>query len=152
MFVGGIFDTNVGPRPNLARMCGWRRDWLSPKKNCPNPTPEGFRGLFMFVACEFVGCLCVGCLWVAFSTRTSDRAQIWHARADGDETGSHQKKIVPTPPQRGLGGYLCLWHVGLWDVCVWDVCGWHFRHKGRTAPKFGTHVRMETRLALTKKN
>ena len=26
-----------------------------------------------------------------------------------------------------------------------------FRHESRTAPKFGTHVRMETRLALTKK-
>ena len=25
-----------------------------------------------------------------------------------------------------------------------------FRHERRTAPKFGTHVRMETRLALTK--
>ena len=89
------------------------------KKNCPNPTPEGFRGLFMFVACGFVGCL-----WVAFSTRTSDRAQIWHACADGDETGSHQKNW-PTPPQRGLGGYLCLWHVGLWDVCGWhDSSRW----------------------------
>ena len=27
-----------------------------------------------------------------------------------------------------------------------------FRHERRTAPKFGTHVRIETRLALTKKN
>ena len=27
-----------------------------------------------------------------------------------------------------------------------------FRHNRRTAPKFGTHVRIETRLALTKKN
>ena len=27
-----------------------------------------------------------------------------------------------------------------------------FRLDRRTAPKFGTHVRMETRLALTKKN
>ena len=27
-----------------------------------------------------------------------------------------------------------------------------FRHDLRTAPKFGTHVRIETRLALTKKN
>ena len=26
-----------------------------------------------------------------------------------------------------------------------------FRHDRRTAPKFGTHVRIETRLALTKK-
>ena len=25
-----------------------------------------------------------------------------------------------------------------------------FRHERRTAPKFGTHVRMETRLAVTK--
>ena len=27
-----------------------------------------------------------------------------------------------------------------------------FRHGRRIAPKFGTHVRIETRLALTKKN
>ena len=45
----------VGPRPNLARMCGYRRDWLSPKK-LTNPTPEGFRGyLLMFVGGMFVG-------------------------------------------------------------------------------------------------
>ena len=44
-----------------------------------------------------------------FSTRPSDREQIWHACADRDETGSHLNKIYPphpTPPQEGLGGYL----------------------------------------------
>ena len=40
-----------------------------------------------------------------FSTRPSDRDQIWHACADRDDTGSHLKKL-PTPPQGGLGGYL----------------------------------------------
>ena len=33
-----------------------------------------------------------------FSTRPSDRAQIWHACADRDETGSHLKQSWPTPP------------------------------------------------------
>ena len=36
-----------------------------------------------------------------FSTRPSDRAQIWHACADRDETGSHQKKI-DQPHSRGV--------------------------------------------------
>ncbi len=48
-----FFDTTVGPCPNLARMCGYRRDWLSPKK-LTNPTPEGFRGLFIDVCGMFV--------------------------------------------------------------------------------------------------
>ena len=54
-----------------------------------------------------------------FSTRPSDRAQIWHACVDRDETGSHQKKLTnPTP--EGFRGYLlmfvaCLW-VGGWFV------------------------------------
>ena len=116
-----FFDTNVGPRPNLARMCRWRRDWISPKK-LTNPTPEGFRGLFMFVACGFVVCLCVGCLWVAFSTWTSDHAEIWHACADGDETGSHQKKLTnPTPEGfRGLFMFVACGFVGCLCVgCLW---------------------------------
>ena len=29
------------------------------------------------------------------------------------------------------------------DVVLWDVCGF-FRHDRRTAPKFGTHVRIDT--------
>ena len=29
------------------------------------------------------------------------------------------------------------------DVVLWDVCGF-FRHDRRTAPKFGTHVRVDT--------
>ena len=39
-----------------------------------------------------------------FSTRPSDRAHIWHACADRDETGSHQEKLTnPTPEGfRGL--------------------------------------------------
>ena len=35
------------------------------------------------------------------------------------------------------------------DVVLWDVCGF-FRHDRRTAPKFGTHVRIDT-LTLNKK-
>ena len=35
-----------------------------------------------------------------FSTRTSDRDQIWNACADRDETGSHLKKNVPPHPRR----------------------------------------------------
>ena len=55
-----------------------------------------------------------------FSTRPSDRAQIWHACADRDETGSHQNKFThPTPGGfRGLYIDVC----GMCDVCLW-VCG-----------------------------
>ena len=45
-----------------------------------------------------------------FPTRTSDRAQIWHACADRDETGSHQKNKLthPTPGRfRGLSIDVC---------------------------------------------
>ena len=50
-----------------------------------------------------------------FLTQPSDRAQIWHACADRDDTGSHQKKLTnPTPEGfRGLFIYVC----GMWDVC-----------------------------------
>ena len=89
-----------------------------------------------------------------FSTRTSDRAQIWHACADRDETGSHQNKLThPTPG--GFRGYLLMF-VGyvMMFVCLWvgdsyasltyfgDLFLW-------TAPKFGTHVRIDT-LTLKK--
>ena len=43
-----------------------------------------------------------------FSTRPSDRAQIWHACADRDEIGSHQKKLThPTPG--GFRGLSIVW-------------------------------------------
>ena len=35
--------------------------------------------------------------------------------------------------------------------CTYKFKRAFFRHDRRTAPKFGTHVRIETRLALTKK-
>ncbi len=57
-----------------------------------------------------------------FSTRPSDRAQIWHACADRDETGSHQKKLTNPTPEGGRGLLIdvCgMCHVG----CLWDVCG-----------------------------
>ena len=52
------------------------------------------------------------------------------------------KKIDPTHPR---GGYLCVWVATMmWDdVVLWDVCGF-FRHDRRTAPKFCTHVRIDT--------
>ena len=51
-----------------------------------------------------------------FSTRPSDRAQIWHACADRDETGSHQQKLTNTTPEGFRGLFI--------DVCgMWDVCG-----------------------------
>ena len=40
-----FFDTTVGPRPNLARMWEYRRDWLSPKQIGPPHPRGGFRGL-----------------------------------------------------------------------------------------------------------
>ena len=65
---------------------------------------------------------------VAFSTRPSDRTQIWHACAD---RYPHLKKWThPTP-----GGFR-----GLSIVKILSR---------RTAPKFGTHVRIDT---LTLKN
>ena len=57
-----------------------------------------------------------------FSTRPSDRAQIWHACADRDETGSHQKKLTnPTPEGfRGLFIDVGLFVGGMWhDSSRW---------------------------------
>ena len=79
-------------------------------------TAYGRRGLFV----QLVVHLLIN-LSEPFSTRPSDRAQIWHACVERDETGSHQKKLTnPTPEGfRGLfidvGGMF----VGLW------VCGWY---------------------------
>ena len=52
-----------------------------------------------------------------FSTRPLDRAQIWHACVDRDETGSHQKKLTnPTPEGfRGLFIDVC----GMFVACLW---------------------------------
>ena len=78
------------------------------------------------------------CLWrrgsvgyslTYFGTRPSDRAQIWHACAD---RYSQLKKKKIDPPQGGLGGYILLKNLSR-----------------RTAPKFGTHVRIDT-LTLKK--
>ena len=55
-----------------------------------------------------------------FSTRPSDRAQIWHACADRDETGSHPKKNYPTHPKGVIGGYLMMF-VGCLMMCVLSV-------------------------------
>ena len=50
-----------------------------------------------------------------FSTRPSDRAQIWHACVDRDETGSHQKKLTnPTP--EGFRGYSALHYTKIGDA------------------------------------
>ena len=111
------FSTRTSDRAEIWHACADGGETGSHQKKLTNPTPEGFRGLFMFVACGFVGCLCV-----AFSTRTSDRAQIWHACADGDETGSHQKKLTnPTPEGcRGLFMFVACGFVGCLCVgCLW---------------------------------
>ena len=47
--------------------------------------------------------LCVHCVYLyilgtLFSTRTSDRGQMWHSCADRDETGSHLKQFDPPHP------------------------------------------------------
>ena len=56
-----FFDTTVGPRPNLARIHVWIETRLAlTKTKLTNPTPEGFRGLFIDVCGMFVACL-----WVA---------------------------------------------------------------------------------------
>ena len=55
-----FFDTTVGPSPNLARMCGYRRDWLSPKKNLPTPPQRGLGVIYW-------------CLWVAWFKPVVDR-------------------------------------------------------------------------------
>ena len=53
-----------------------------------------------------------------FSTRSSDRAQIWHACADRDETGSHQKKLThPTPGGLGVIYFVAMMFVGCLFVC-----------------------------------
>ena len=63
-------------------------------------------------------------LYLFFSTRPSDRAQIFHACAD---RYSHLKFFFnlthPTPG--GFRGYLCVWVATMmWDdVVLWDVCG-----------------------------
>ena len=60
-----------------------------------------------------------------YSTRPSDRDQIWHACVDRYGTGSHLKNW-PTPPQGCLGGYLCVW-VAMMMMCdVW-WCGCQLR-------------------------
>ena len=50
-----FFDTTVGPRPNLARQ--FRDETGCHQKKLTNPTPEGFRGLFIDVGGMFVACL-----------------------------------------------------------------------------------------------
>ena len=97
------------------------------KKNWTHPNPGGFRGLSM--------CVCVAEMWfcgmcVAFSTRPSDRTQIWHACADRH---SHlKKKNLTHPTPGGLRGLSIVKNLSRW-----------------TAPKFGTHVRIDT-LTLKK--
>ena len=44
-----FFDTTVGPRPNVAHICADRDETGSHQKKLTNPTPEGFRGLFIDV-------------------------------------------------------------------------------------------------------
>ena len=82
----------------------------------------------MFVGCLFA-CLFVGRGWI-FSTRPSDRAQIWHACAD---RYSHLKLFLTHPTPGGFRGLSIVKNLSR-----------------RTAPKFGTHVQIDT-LTLKKK-
>ena len=52
-----------------------------------------------------------------FSTRPSDRAQIWHACADRDETGSHQKKLTNPTPEGFRGLFIDVG--GMFVACLW---------------------------------
>ena len=68
----------------------------------------------------------VGYSLTYFGTRPSDRAQIWQACAD---RYSHLKKIklLTHPTPGGLGGHIFFFNLSRW-----------------IAPKFGTHVRIDT--------
>ena len=167
------FSTRPSDRTQIWHACADRDETGShQKKNLTQPTPGGFTGLSIDVCgmcdvCLWVcGLMFVGCVW-----RPPDRAQIWHACADryshlkkkfdpahprgfrglsivknllwrtAPKFGTHvridtltfKKKISPTPPQRGLGGYLSI---------VKNLSRW-------TTPKFGTHVQRDT-LTLKK--
>ena len=73
-----------------------------------------------------------------------------HGRRTALKFGTHVRietrlalaKKLTQPTQ---GGYLCVSVATMmWDdVVLWDVCGF-FRHDPRTAPKFCTHVRIDT--------
>ena len=63
-----------------------------------------------------------------FSTRPSDRSQIWHACADRDETDSHQHFLTHTTPGEFRGYLLCGNDVCGMFVCLCDnVCGYQLR-------------------------
>ena len=74
---------------------------------------------------------CVGYSLTYFGTRPSDRAQIWHACADRYSHLKQQQQFDPPHP----GGYRGLYIVK--------------NLSRRIAPKFGTHVRIDT-LTLKK--
>ena len=70
---------------------------------------------------------------------TKRQLAVWHVHAETDEDGVPLAGVL----QDAVGRAVC---------CLFAVFGRaFFRHDRRTAPKFGTHVRIETRLALTKK-
>ena len=101
------------------------------KKQLTHPTPGGFRGLSIDACgrcdvCLWVcGMMFVGCVW-----RPPDRAQIWHACAD---RYSYLKKNLTHPTPGGFRGSSIVKNLSR-----------------RTAPKFGTHVRIYTLTLKTK--
>ena len=92
------------------------------------------------------------------STYTFKRAFFRHERRTAPKFSTHvrietrmalPKKNGP-PTLGGFRGLSIVWRLYLWDdVCLWvddgfwDVCGF-IRPNRRTAPKFGTHVRIDT--------
>ena len=105
---------------------------------------------------------------MAFSTRPSDRTQIWHACADRH---SHLKKKLTHPTPGGFRGLSIVKKSFATDRAqIWHGCADRYSDlkkkidpppggfRGlsvvknmlrRTAPKFGTHVRIDT-LTLKK--
>ena len=81
--------------------------------------------------CLFVGGCQLRLTYLFRRPVTLDRAQIWHACAD---RYSHLNKKLHTRPQGGLGCYLLIKNLSR-----------------RTAPKFGTHVRIDILIFKKKK-
>ena len=59
-----------------------------------------------YIKLQFSLSVCLSVPLPPFSTRSSDRNQIWHTYSGRYGTHSDIKKILPTPPQRGPMGVL----------------------------------------------
>ena len=92
----------------------------------------------------------------SFSNRPSDRPQILHACADIGHISSHLKKLThPTPGGfRGLPIQCHTLRPRVRSPCV--LLSYYILHlrtapSDRTAPKFGTHVRIDSLILKKKK-